>query len=56
MVLAHEVLLLDHVGVVETDAADKLFEFSLPGLSIGSAEVKPVQDALDLLKSRYGVE
>jgi len=42
--------------VVETDATEKIFEFVLPGLNIGSAEVKPVQDALDLLKSRYGVE
>ena len=41
--------------VVETDAAEKIFEFILPGLNIGSAEVKPVQDAMSLLKQRYGV-
>jgi len=41
--------------VIETDAAEKIFDFTLPGLQIGSAEVKPVQDAISLLK-RYGVE
>ena len=41
--------------VIETDTAEKIFDFILPGLTIGTAEVKPVQDAMALLK-RYGVE
>lgn len=38
--------------VVDTDSADKLTDFFFPALTIGHAEVVPVEDALALFKRR----
>ncbi len=42
--------------VVEAKSAEQLFDFFVPTANIARAEVKPVQDALSLLKRKYGVE
>jgi len=41
--------------LVEADSAEKIFDFFEPTASIARAEVRPVQDALSLLKRRYDV-
>ncbi len=42
--------------VVEAESAEQLFDFFVPTANIARAEVKPVQDGMSLLKSKYGVE
>ena len=42
--------------VVEADSAQKLEELLAPGLEIGYAETRIVQDALAILKRRAGTE
>jgi hypothetical protein len=42
--------------VVETDSAQKIEEMLAPGMEIGHAETKVVQDALAVLKRRTGTE
>lgn len=41
--------------LVEADSAEKIFDFFEPTANIARAEVRPVQDALSLLKRRYDV-
>ena len=41
--------------LVEADSPEQLFDFFVPTANIARAEVRPVQDALSLLKRRYGV-
>ncbi|MFW6118638.1 MAG: DUF3303 domain-containing protein [Chloroflexota bacterium] len=42
--------------VVETDSAQKIEEFLAPGLEIGCAETRIVQDGREILKRRAGTE
>jgi len=42
--------------VVETDSAQKLEELLAPGLEIGCAETRVVQDGREILKRRAGTE
>ena len=42
--------------LVDADSPEQLFDFFVPTANIARAEVRPVQDALALLKRRYGVE
>ena len=42
--------------VVEADSPDQIFDFFVPTANMARAEVKPVQDALSLLKRMSGVD
>jgi hypothetical protein len=39
--------------VVDTDSAAKLSDLFFPALTIGHAEITPVEDSLDLFKRRF---
>jgi hypothetical protein len=40
--------------IVETDTVEKLEDLFFPALSIGHAEIRPVTDAVALLKRKFG--